>query len=238
MSKFPTYSTAGIGIAAAIGFVFALSYFNSGDFIDSGNGTAEFAREQSSTEPSSLLIQQKSEDSQGMLASRMETNEATGNETPSTEEEGDAGLLMQQAPSFQLTLVSITVSNGTSGEIIGDVAPEMEFVVNDPVFIKVTLVNPNETLIPGHLVALGISTGNEDALITRPEESRSYQQAATFHGDIRPNGSIEVELYWNPTLSGDYALMVFSVSSNDLISNEQIRPIQSIPVRVVQQDTL
>jgi hypothetical protein len=233
MSKFPTYSMAGIGIAAAIGFVFALSYFNSVGFLDTGDHSPEFASEQSGTEPSSLLIRQKSEDSQGMLANRMETPEATGNETPSTEAERDAGLIMQKAPSFQLTLVSITASNGTNGEIIGDVTPEMEFAVNDPVFIKATLVNPNESLIPGHLVALGISAGNEDTPITRPEESRSYQQASTFHGDISANGSIEVELYWNPTMSGDYALMVFSVSSNDLESNEPIIPIQSIPVRVV-----
>ena len=73
-----------------------------------------------------------------MLANRMES---AGNETPSTDE--DAGLLMQQqAPSssFQPTVVSISVSSGTTGEIIGNnIQPEMEFVVNDPVFIKATL---------------------------------------------------------------------------------------------------
>ena len=92
-------------------------------------------------------------------------------------------------------------------------------------------------MIAGHLVALGISTGNENAPITRPEESRSYQQAATFHGDISANGSIEVELYWNPTATGDYILTLFSISTNDLTSNEPTRPIESIPLRVVKQDT-
>lgn len=235
MSKFPTYSMAGIGIAAAIGFVFVLSYFNSSTYLDTGNDANSLMRQQSSPEPSSLLIQQqKSDDSQAMFANRMESNEATGNETPSAESEADAGSTMRQAPIIQPTLVSISASNGTSGELIGDVAPEMKFAVNEPVFIKATLVNPNGAVIPGHLVALGISAVNEDVPVTRPGESRSYQDAATFHGDISANGSVEVELYWNPTSAGDYVLTLFSISSNQLASNEPIMPIESIPVHVAQ----
>ena len=240
MSKFPTYSMAGIGIAAAIGFVFVLSYFNSSTTLDTGNGNdaTSLMRQQSSPEPSSLLLQQqKSDDSQSMFASRMEATEATGNETPSAGSEADAGATMPQlAPSLQLNLISISISNGTSGEIIGDVASEMKFAVNEPVFIKATLVNPSETVIPGHLVALGISPVNKDVPVTRPGESRSYQEAATFHGDISANGTVEVELFWNPTATGDYVLMLFSISSNHLASNEPIIPIESIPVQVAQKD--
>jgi hypothetical protein len=235
MSKFPTFSMAGIGIAAAIGFVFVLSYFNSISTLDTGDDVPSFMRQQSSPEPSSLLIQQQnSEDDQAMFANKMETTEATGNESSLPESETDAGSTMQQAPIISPTLESISASNGTSGELIGDLTPEMKFAVNEPVFIKATLVNPSGVMIPGHLVSLGISAANENVSVTPPVESRLYQDAATFHGDISANSSVEVELYWNPTYAGDYVLTLFSIDSDQLASEEPIMPIEYIPIHVAQ----
>jgi hypothetical protein len=230
MSKFPTFSMAGIGIAAAIGFVFVLSYFNGISTLDTGKDATSFMRQDSSPEPSSLLIQQQnSEDNQAVFANKIE---ATGNK--SSLSEADAGSMMQQAPIISPTLESISSSNGTSGELIGDVTPEMKFAVNEPVFIKATLANPSGVMIPGHLVSLGISAATEDVSVTRPGESRLYQDAASFHGDISANGSVEVELYWNPTYAGNYVLTLFSISSNELASDEPIMPIVSIPIDVAQ----
>lgn len=81
MTKFPTYSMAGIGIADAIAFVFVLSFVSNNARVDTGNDSIQ---EQSGSEPSSLLVQQqKMEESQRMEAKRMGEPE---NEASSTGE--------------------------------------------------------------------------------------------------------------------------------------------------------
>jgi hypothetical protein len=227
---------AGIGIAAAIGFVLALSFVsnnNNNAVIDTGNENPNLAQERSSSEPSSLLIQHKAEESQGTAAEKrmMEADENNNN----------ASLMMQQGTSSSLapTLVSITASDGITGNAIGDVVPEMQFKVHKPVFIKSNFVNTNDVPLPSHLIAMGISTKNESSstATTFANQSQLYQQATTFHGDISANGSVELELYWNPASTGEYALFLFSMTPENLASNEPIRPIESIPIRVVQENT-
>ncbi len=235
MTKFPTYGMAGIGIAAAIGFVFALSFVSNNNAAVETGGREEDAGLLSS-EPSSLLVQHKSGGDQGMAAER---TQAEDDGMPPSAEGDNASMMMQQqkattSPAL-LTLASITASDGITGEAIGDVVPEMQFEMHRPVFIKSSFVNANDAPLPSHLITMGIGSKNDSSATFEEQDQLLYQQAATFHGDIGANGSVELELYWNPTSPGEYALLLFSVAPEDLASSgEPIRPVESIPIRVVQ----
>lgn len=136
MGTFPAYGMAGIGIAAAIGFVFALSFLSNSAIIDTG-----LIDRQSSSEPSSFLVQQKTGNSGGMNSSLFSDSQGTTNmeaadQLPASEE--NTSLMMKTESQVELrpTLVSITASDGASGETIGEVVSETEFQAGKPVFIK------------------------------------------------------------------------------------------------------
>lgn len=230
MSKFPTYSMAAIGVAAAFGFVFVLSFFSNNAVIDTADENLELFQESSSSEPSSLLIQEKS-DSQGMGA-RMESAK---NGKLSTE--GNASQMMQQDPhatSLRPTLVAIIASDGITGESIGELFSGMQFQAHKPVFIKANFMNANDAPISNHLIAIGISSANETSMTSFQDQGLSYEEAATFRGDISANGNVELELNWNPTRLGNYVLLLFSITPEDLTNDEGITPVESISVRVVE----
>lgn len=258
-----TYGMAGVGIAAAIGFVFALSLFVSYANDDAGSNLLEQQQEQARTQPSSsLFVQQRAGDSadadngssQEMTARTMDSAEK--NETAFEGQGGEnASSMMQQSEeaspsSLRPTLVSIIAFDGGTGEIIGEVVPDMQFEVGKPVFIKARLANPNSVQIPDNIIALGISSNsdsvNEDESRTgselKSEDSNRtltqrlpYEQASSFHGDIGAGENIELELYWNPVQPGEYRLLLFSIAPNELNSiatTETVAPIMSVNVKV------
>lgn len=255
-----TYGMAGVGIAAAIGFVFALSLFVSYANDDAGSNLLEQQQEQARTQPSSsLFVQQRAGDSadadngssQEMTARTMDS--AKKNETVFEGQGGEnASPMMQQSEeaspsSLRPTLVSIIAFDGGTGEIIGEVVPDMQFEVGKPVFIKAHLANPNSVQIPDNIISLGISSNsvNEDESRTgselKSEDSNGtltqrlpYEQASSFHGDIGAGENIELELYWNPVQPGEYRLLLFSIAPNELnsIATETVAPAMSVNIKV------
>jgi hypothetical protein len=282
MTKFQAFGMAGVGIAVAIGFVFALSTLaNYANDDDAGLDSLQRQdRELSSTQPSSsLFVQQQQQQQQNAsdgIASDVyggsEDSAATGmnsieNETAFGGE--DASLMMQQpeeAPpsqSLQPTLVAILATDAITGEVIGEAVPGTEFETGKPVFIRAHLMNLDGIQISDSIIALGISNndgdnnnGEEEGEVEenttidrglRNGNSSSamtqhllYEQAASFRGNIGAGENIELELYWNPVQSGEYTLLLFSVTLDELTSaatdEEQIVPVASIPIKVAEAE--
>jgi hypothetical protein len=128
MASFSTYGLIGIGIASAIGFVFALSFL--------GNNTA--VTEQQET---------------FLLTSQLKQME--GQPEDDKQRGAPEASLMQQAEELQPTLTSI-IALQSNREVIGGVVPEMQFEINKPVLIQASLANQNEAEIRQHTVILGI----------------------------------------------------------------------------------
>lgn len=245
MARFSAYGMAGVGIAAAIGFVFALSLFS--NYATDDNAGSELTQlQEQSTQPSSLFVHQDTFDggSQDMAARSMDSAEnATEFGEPS------ASSMMQESDeltSLQPMIVSIIASDGSTGEIIGEVTPDMQFELAKPVFIRAHLANPNNVQISDIIIALGISnTGDKGDEISTGTESEnrnsnsaltqrlSYEQASSFRGNIGEGESIELELYWNPIQTGEHAVLLFSITPDERASaTEPLPPITSIPIKV------
>jgi hypothetical protein len=225
MSKFPAYGMAGIGIAAAIGFVFALSFLSNNVGINVGTDLTR----QSSSEPSSLLLQKPeeaglSDGDQAMMAKQRESDAAPSGES--------ANLMMQSSVALP-TLKSIVALDGTTGEAIGNVTSGMQFEADKPVFIRAELVNPNDVPIFDSIIALGVSSGEvENSNSTATMQRQSYEQATSFHGDISAGDSVKLELFWNPAKEGKYTILLFSIPPDNLTSASAREPMSSIPITV------
>lgn len=194
MTNFSTYGLMGIGIASAIGFVFALSFL--------GNNAA--------------LTEERQEES-FLLTSQLDDQRAVSD----SQEGAPESLMMQQAEDLRPTLASI-IALKSSREVIGEVIPQMQFEINKPVLIQANLVNPHEAEIRQHAIILGI----------RASEDGFDEQLVNFQGDIAGSGNTTLELYWIPDREGDYTLLLFSVTPDDLASAEPAKPIAEIPIKV------
>ncbi|HEX2557613.1 MAG TPA: hypothetical protein VHK86_04765 [Nitrososphaera sp.] len=214
MVNFTTYGMAGIGIAAAIGFVFALSILSNNNTLPAGPDSAP--------QPLSTL-QQKSQPPE-------EGNASYGNAP--LPDEGSAAKMQaainnestadnQLATDARPTLDSIVALNG-SREIIGEVAPQMEFKLGSPVFIQANFANNNEADITQHAITMDLRSQNG-----------GDENTVSFNGGIARGTSIALEFYWQPDRTGDFTIVVFSMTPGDLHSTQPVKPVAAIPVRVV-----
>jgi hypothetical protein len=242
MANFSTYGMAGIGIAAAIGFVFALTVLNSSAPLDtSQTGSSKLSQRQSETQPegpSSFFLEQDMR-----LADQQDRSQ--GSAAPlSKEQSADAGadspqenaLLQEESTELHPSISSVIAVNGTSGQVIGEIVPEMAFAIGEPVFIRVQLINPYESEIADHTIVLSVArSGDEEGPQKAGNGTLSYERVANFRGDIAANGSVALEMYWNPDQEGEYRLLLLSVTSYDLSDPDKIEPILSIPIKASEK---
>ena len=220
MISFPTYGMAGIGIAAAIGFVFALSFLgNNGapNGVDESRKSGVPMEQQRTSAPPA---DQEATDNTSMFAK----DAGVESGAPASE----TANMMQV--DLRPTLTSIVALNANR-EVIGDVLPGMEFEVGKPVLIQASFANQNNGVVTDHFINISIrSSGGSDTL--SQQEGQPFEHAADFKGDIAANSTIELELYWTPQRSGDYTLMLFSVTPGDLASTVPVKPTVGIPINV------
>lgn len=219
MGILPTYGMAGIGIAAAIGFIFALSILAGNSAII--NTSPEQSLQQKTT---NVPSEQAAEDS-NVPAMGPKSNE------------GSAGgsLNQQELSSLDLgpTLESI-IAMDPSTRISNQILPDMQFESHKPVLIQAKLANHNEGLLENQSISLSIirgSNGVESDSLQTIEQRKDL--ATNFLGDIGANSSIELDLYWNPDTTGDYTILVFSDIAEELGSPHSITPDAIIQVKVV-----
>ena len=220
MGSFPTYGMAGIGIAAAIGFVFALSFLGSNGAVDDDQILQSNApiEEQRATEP---VPDQESGGDASMFAK--DSSEAM--------DSAPAGQSAMMQLDLRPTLTSI-VALDSSRELVGEVEPGMEFKAGEPVLIQASFANENLDVISDHFIAMSIrSAGGSETL---SQEGEPFDHAANFQGNIAANSSVALELYWAPQNAGDYTLLLFSVTPDDLASTEPIKPEAVISISVVE----
>lgn len=200
MGRFPAYGMAGIGIAAAIGFVFALTLLSNNPAVN-----PELA-EQAQDSATSL---------------QMRESERGGNESAAklAGDQGQSAQLMMQQDTMPPTLASIKALDADTGELIGEVVPEMQFAVNEPVLIQANIVSQNA--VASHLITLAIKNDVGD--------SQNYEEVANLRGNLGADSNIMLELYWNPVSVGEYTLLLLSANAG-----EPAQPIAEIPVTVVQ----
>lgn len=220
MGTFPTYGMAGIGIAAAIGFVLALSFLGNNGAIDDGEILQSNAPtdQQRTSEP---LADQESGDDASTSA------KDSGGEM----ESAPAGQTAMMLTDLRLTLTSI-VALDSSREVIGNIESDMEFKVGEPVLIQASFANENSDVISDYFIAMSIrNAGGSESL---SQDSEPFEHAANFQGSIAANSSVALELYWNPQREGDYSLLLFSVTPDELASTEPVRPTAMIPIKVLE----
>jgi hypothetical protein len=201
---------AGIGIAAAIGFVFALSFLvNTGSVGDGGTELTQPAGQERTGELTA------GEDSAGD-ATLTAKDAAPGNEN------------VMMVSDLRPALASVVIVD--SNEVVGEVVPGTEFELGKQVVIRASYKNPNEIPISEHFVAMSIrSAGSGEDLVTQDGEPSEH--GASVQTDIAPGGTVELELYWTPGRSGEYTLLLFSITPADLASTEPVRPTV-IPITV------
>jgi hypothetical protein len=217
MVNFTTYGMAGIGIAAAIGFVFALSILSNNNTLPTGPD---------SSQPLSTM-QQKSQPSG-------EEGNASYDNAPMPDE-GSAAKMQaainnestadnQQATDARPTLNSIVALNDSRG-MIGEVVPQMKFKLGSPVFIQANFANNNEADITQHTITIGLRSQSGGDL--------RDENVVSFNGGIARGSSIALEFYWQPDRAGDFTIVVFSMTPGDLASTQDVKPVAEIPVRVI-----
>jgi len=265
-----TYGMAGIGIAAAIGFIFALSIlsnsFSNNTTSRSDSKTSLLQQPNDSGSPvlpfSSPSLQQQKGVGGGSESSNVPGNnggsgqEATSSSTSASENtrQGMAALMTETGNSSlsedaasHIILSSVTVYN-EDGQLIGELASNKQFRVNEPVFIRANLSNPTEVEIPYRVVTMNIKenengsnnsssivNNNNSKSITRsgsPElnHPRPHQVTSSVRGNIDAKSSIELELFWNPQQLGEYRLTIYSLASGEKESS--VSPIMEIPIKV------
>jgi hypothetical protein len=210
---------AGIGIAAAIGFVFALS------FLGSNNGAVDDGQLVQSSAPA---------DEQQRMAEPLADQESGGAGDSSLAKDsgeetfaGPAGESAMMQIDVRPTLVSV-VALDSSREQIGEVTPDMEFKTGQPVLIQATFANENPEVISDHFIAMSVRDAAASDTLTGDE----LEDGANFQGSILPNSTITLELHWNPQSEGEYKLLLFSAAPSDLAADEAVTPMTAIPILV------
>ena len=220
MGKLPTYGMAGIGIAAAIGFVFALSIFSA----NSGIINLEQSRQEKTNEPTG---QGAGNNGPAPLFSKSTDQPASPQENLSSNQQ------VQSSLDLRPTLESILATD-RSRLISSEISPGMEFEVHKPVLMQAKFANQNDGLVKNHTISLSIRSGAVDySNSSETTEQGQNDQAAYFRGDIAAQSDIEQELYWNPDTPGDYTILLSSNTPLDLASPEPTKPVAIIPVKVV-----
>jgi hypothetical protein len=233
MGNFSTYGMAGIGIASALGFIFALTVLNTTNPLGTPQGDTELTQRQPETQPgapSSFFIEQeKTQD----RAARLSDDQSPGAGGDNSQQE--MALMQQEPAELRPRLSSLYAVDGTNGQVIGEVVPGMQFVIGKPIFIQADFINLNGSDIIDHTIILSLvrnDTGQE------PEQAengtRLFEHAANFRGDIRANGNVELELYWNPDIEGKYVLLLVSLTANDLSDPDAVQPVRSIPINAIK----
>lgn len=201
------YGMVGIGIAAAVGFVFALSLLsNSGIVGDGGQTPEEFQQRESSTtsgEDATTMMEFNDEGQANM--------KTTGNDSSS------GGMLTMEAPSGDLNpaLASLAVLN-SKREVIGEVGEGREFKVGEAVFIEGILHNPHDTeLLPQGISLAVVNSANE----MEPEG------IAVFNGIVPAGGNLALDLYWKPGAAGNYRIVLSSDNVAEPIASVQVRAV-------------
>jgi len=224
MGILPTYGMAGIGIAAAIGFIFALS------ILAGNSGIINTSPEQSLQEKTSNVPSgQVAEDSNGSAPMFAKVGEGSSGGPGE-----NLSLNQQEQSSLELgpTLESV-VAMDPSTRISDQIVPDMQFESHKPVLIQARFANHNDGLVGNHSISLSIIRGSGVVESDSAETIGQRQvQATIFRGDIGANSSIELDLYWNPDIPGDYTILIFSDTA-ELASSHAITPATIIPVRVV-----
>jgi hypothetical protein len=259
-SSISTYGMVGVGIAAAIGFVFALTILNNSNApLDTTQRDGQELAQQRRVEtqpaaPSSFLVEQQQqevpptttgqrgeEDGSDSSAARLskEQSRDTGGADSAGQEE--TTLLLQEQPAATTTeslpaLSSLTAVNGTSRQVIGEeVTPGMAFAAGRPVFFKANFVNPSETEIINHTIIMNLARNGSSEASQTDKATMSYERAANFQGDIGANGSVKLELYWNPDIEGEYVLSVLSLAPSDLSDQDSVEPLLSIAIKAKEE---
>ncbi len=211
---------AGIGIAAAIGFVFALSIFSA----NSGIINLEQSRQEKTNEPTG---QGAGNNGPAPLFSKSTDQPASPQENLSSNQQ------VQSSLDLRPTLESILATD-RSRLISSEISPGMEFEVHKPVLMQAKFANQNDGLVKNHTISLSIRSGAVDySNSSETTEQGQYDQAAYFRGDIAAQSGIELELCWNPDTPGDYTISLSSNTPLDLASPEPTKPVATIPVKVV-----
>ena len=217
MGKYSTYGMTGVGIAAAIGFVFALTILNNTNPLGTGTEDEELARQTQPNADSAFLFQQE-------LSANSDDN-AAQKSAPRSQQEMT---MLQQTAELRPVLLSVSAVDGTT-EAATEVGPGSRFALGRPYFVQAHFVNPNETAVLDQTLIMTLErngTGNS--------VNGTLLEAANFRGDIGANQNLDLEFYWNPDAEGDYTLLVFSLTPSDL-SGGSAEPILSIPIQAVSE---
>jgi hypothetical protein len=207
---------AGIGIAAAIGFVFALSYFgnapdqNGGELAQDAPPEVQRALEPAPSPKPADDASSFAKDSSGEMDS-----------APAGE---SAMMVVDSAPS--LTTV---IAMNANRQVIGEVAPGMEFQVGEPVVFQANFFNPNDAAISDHFLAVSVRSGDVDE-----QAAAQSEYSANLQGAIGGNSNIALELHWTPQKPGSYAVLVFSMTQADFASTADVEPISAIQIEVLE----
>lgn len=224
MAKFATYGMAGIGIAAAIGFVFALSLASNNNAALTGSNPAQQPAAPFSTLQQKSQPQSNSDDgSNASLPSGQETSArmkaAINNESADNQ---------QARTDLRPTLTSLIALN-TSREVIGEIAPEMQFKLGTPVLIQANFANDNEVGILQHTISMEVKSQN--GISSTAAQNESF---ASFKGDIAKDANVALDLYWQPSRTGEFTILVFSTTPEDSTSTISTAPVAAIPVKVIE----
>ncbi|HKU49924.1 MAG TPA: hypothetical protein VJP79_08240 [Nitrososphaera sp.] len=239
-TNFSTYGMVGVGIAAAIGFVFALSFFggnsnnnnnNGGGVVDDGQLLQQQkstpADQQRAAEPPTADRQE-----QGGEASLFAKNNGSEEMTANSEPAGSINSSMMQA-DIRPTLGSVAALDAKNREVIGEVKAGMEFQVGKPVLVQVSFSNDNEAISYDDFITITIRSGSAGTDLSSVVEE-PYEDSTTMQGAIPGYNSVVLELYWVPQSADDYNLLIFSTKSGELASSDTIEPVSVIPIKGVR----
>ena len=156
MNAFTTYGMMGIGIAAAIGFVFALS-------ILANNVGVETKGYDNGGRPAASLDLKQGDESLSDSGSGASLFSDQGHETPNEagKSSGTAGPELSplmsgvenESTSDQLALKAVIASK-EDGQLIGNLVPDMEFDLNEPIFIRANFSNYNDEQVRDHTITM------------------------------------------------------------------------------------
>lgn len=215
MGKYSTYGMTGVGIAAAIGFVFALTILNNTNPL--GTGDEELVRQTQPNADSAFLFRQEP-------PANADDN-AAQKSAPSSQQEMT---MLQQTAELRPVLLSVNAVDGTT-EAVTEVAPGSRFALGRPYFVQAHFVNPNAMAVRDQTLIMNLEHNGIGNSV-----NGTLLEAANFRGDIGANQNLDLEFYWNPDAEGDYTLLVFSLTPSDLPGGSA-EPILSIPIQAVSE---
>lgn len=272
MTALNTYGMAGIGIAAAIGFVFALSLLSNNNNSSSNQGANLVQQQQQQPTPphspsiSSPLMKKQAQQPFSDSGRQENLSEAKNDTTPPSTQAGQAGnsgsgtvagraqgmeaAITPRTNNKSMTnnshnssssnqqdnntttttnmhpvLTSLVMLNSSNSETIGEIKPQTELKLGKPVLIQANFKNnDNETeIILQHTFGMSIKN----------QQNRD-ESFVNLKSDIARGSNIAITMYWEPNKIGEYTIVIFSMSPDDLSSTFPATPVATIPVKVAQ----